>query len=42
MSNITTIRVTQETKELLTPYKKQYGTYEKAIKELIAHFENLE
>lgn len=41
MDQITSIRVTKGTIELLKPYKKTYGTYERAIKELIAYFEEI-
>ncbi len=36
---ISTIRVKNSTKEELKPYKQTYGTYERAILELIKYFE---
>jgi len=35
----TTICLKQSTKEMLQPFKETYGTYEKAIIELIKDFE---
>ena len=39
---ITTIRLKDSTKEMLKPYRSTYGTYEKAIIELIKSFEGEE
>ncbi len=36
---VSSMRVKNSTKERLGPYKKTYGTYEKAILELIEFFE---
>lgn len=36
---ITTVRIRESTKERLKPYKSTYGTYERAIIELIKNFE---
>ena len=37
---VSSIRVKESTKKLLLPYKKTYGSYERAILELINSFEN--
>ncbi|MEK6878538.1 MAG: hypothetical protein AABY22_02970 [Nanoarchaeota archaeon] len=39
LDKITTIRMRKRTKERLKPYKNTYGTYERAILELIKNFE---
>ena len=39
MNEITTIRIRKSVKKRLEPYKKTYGTYERAIMELIKSFE---
>ena len=36
---VTTIRLKESTKDMLKPYRTTYGTYEKAIIELVKSFE---
>ena len=36
---ITTIRLRESTKDMLKPYKTTYGTYERAVIELVKSFE---